>query len=124
MLRYYGGEKVAKGTYWNFSTGQRMTVAAGEVLPGDKETVFYRISPLGILVIGPLLGLVYAAFLPFIGIAMMVKLIGQKAFGGAFEALRAGASFGWRPKEAYLAGKKKKGRDGKKDSDAKTTKTD
>lgn len=61
-----------------------------------------------IIVAGPLLGLMYAAFLPFIGIAMLVKLVGQKAGGGVMEMVRGSASFGWRPSESYLSGKKKK----------------
>ncbi|MEW6108299.1 MAG: hypothetical protein AB1632_03885, partial [Nitrospirota bacterium] len=54
-------------------------------------------------------------FLPFIGIAMLIKVVVQKVAGGAFSTARSTASFGWRPSEAYLAGKKKKekGKEGK-----------
>jgi len=61
-----------------------------------------------IIVAGPVLGLMYAAFLPFIGIAMLVKLVAQKAGGGVMELAHGGASFGWRPSESYLTGRKKK----------------
>jgi hypothetical protein len=53
----------------------------------------------------------YAAFLPFIGIAMFVKLVAKKIGGGAMETVRGSASFGFRPSESYLAGKKKEKKD-------------
>jgi hypothetical protein len=64
------------------------------------------------------LGLLYAAFLPFIGIAMLVKLVAQKAGGGVMEMVHGSASFGWRPSESYLSGKKK---EAKKDEASKDT---
>jgi hypothetical protein len=116
MFKYHGGQKVQKGTYWNFTTGRRIQVTGEEELPGNDKTTYYKLSPLGILVAGPILGLFYAAFLPFIGIAMVVKLLAQKSFGGAFNALGRGISFGWRPGEAYLDGKKKEGKDKNNDN--------
>jgi hypothetical protein len=109
MLRHKGGHKVGKGTYWNFSTGERVDIADEGVLPGNGKTVYYRLPASGILIMGPVIGLIYAAFLPFIGIAMAVKLVAQKVAGMALAPVRSGASFGWRPSESYLAGTKKKG---------------
>ncbi len=63
------------------------------------------------LLFGPLLGLVYFICLPFIAIATIVTLLGGKILGGILSQARNLASFGWRPSEAYLAGKKKKKRD-------------
>lgn len=108
MLKYNGGHKVRKGTYWNFTTGERIDISHEGVLPGDRKTVYFRLPATGILLLGPILGLLYAAFLPFIGIAMLIKVVMQKVAGGAFSTARSTASFGWRPSEAYLAGKKKK----------------
>jgi hypothetical protein len=61
--------------------------------------------------------LLYAAFLPFIGIAMLVKLVAQKAGGGVKEAVQGSASFGWRPSESYLSGRKKKRKKGEASED-------
>lgn len=61
-----------------------------------------------VLVVGPILGLVYAVFLPFIGIALLLQTLAVKIFGGAANSLVKGVSFGWRPIEAYLTGKKNK----------------
>jgi hypothetical protein len=110
MFKYNGGNRVRKGTYWNFSTGERIDVENESVLPGDRKAIYFRLPASGIIILGPILGLIYAAFLPFIGIAMVVKLITQKAAGGVLRLAGRTVSFGWRPSEAYLAGKKKKGK--------------
>jgi len=47
-------------------------------------------------------------FLPFIGIAMTLSLVGRKLASVMTEAAAGSMSFGWRPIEAYLAGKKRK----------------
>lgn len=106
MLRYKGGHKVGKGTYWNFGTGDRIDISDEGILPGDRKAVYFRMPATGILVFGPIMGLLYAIFLPFIGIAMLVKLVIQKVVGEVSLSTRSAASFGWRPSESYLAGKK------------------
>ncbi len=116
-MKHTGGHKVGKGTYWNFDTGERIDMGAEGILPGDGRTVYYRLPASGIVAAGPFLGLLYAAFLPFIGIAMLLKFGLQKAGEQVMGATRAHASFGWRPSESYLAGGKKKGgKETKKDS--------
>ncbi len=117
MIRHKGGHRADKGTYWNFGTGERVDIAVEGVLPGDGRTVYYKLPATGILFMGPVLGLLYAAFLPFIGIAMVAKLVMQKIGRAALGPVRSGASFGWRPSESYLAGKKKKG-NGNSDKEA------
>jgi hypothetical protein len=110
MLRHKGGHKVGKGTYWNFSTGERVDVADEGVLPGNSKTVYHKLPATGTLIMGPAIGLLYGAFLPFIGIAMVVKLVAQKVASMALAPVRGGATFSWRPSESYLAGSKKKGK--------------
>lgn len=60
------------------------------------------------LLFGPLVGLLYFICLPFIAIATIATLLGKKVLGGILNQVRNLVSFGWRPSEAYLAGKKKK----------------
>jgi hypothetical protein len=60
------------------------------------------------LIAGPIMGLIYVISLPFVAIAMVVVLIGRKALGGVLSIVRSLISFGWRPTEAYLGGKKEK----------------
>jgi len=118
MLKYNGGNRVGKGTYWNLTNGERIDIRDEGTLPGDAKKAYYRMPAAAIIVAGPVLGLMYALFLPFIGIAMAVKLVGQKIGGGVMETVQGSASFGWRPSESYLSGRKKKG---KKDEASKET---
>ena len=59
------------------------------------------------LVFGPFIGLAYFISLPFIAIATIIMLIGRNALRGMLSLARNLVSFGWRPSEAYLAGRKK-----------------
>ena len=119
MLKHNGGDRVGKGTYWNLTNGERIDIRDEGILPGDVKKAYYRMPAAAIIVAGPVLGLMYAAFLPFIGIAMLVKLVAQKAGGGVMELVHGSASFGWRPSESYLSGKKNK--EAKKDASSKDT---
>jgi len=119
MLKHNGGDRVGKGTYWNLTNGERIDIRDEGTLPGEAKKTYYKMPAAAIIVAGPVLGLMYAAFLPFIGIAMLVKLVAQKAGGGVMELVHGSASFGWRPSESYLSGKKNK--EAKKDEASKDT---
>ena len=118
MLKHNGGERVGKGTYWNLGNGERVDIQEEGILPGNGKKTYYRMPAAAIIVAAPVLGLMYAAFLPFIGIAMAMKLVGQKMGGRVMETVQGTASFGWRPSESYLSGRKKKA---KKDEVSKET---
>jgi hypothetical protein len=119
MLKHNGGDRVGKGTYWDLTNGERIDITGEGTLPGDVKKSYYRMPAAAIIVVGPVLGLLYAAFLPFIGIAMVVKLVAQKAGGGVMEMAHGSATFGWRPSESYLSGRKTK--EAKKDEASKDT---
>jgi len=89
MLRHNGGEMVGKGTYWNLTNGERIDIAEEGTLPVGRT--YYRMPAAAVLVAAPVLGLLYAAFLPFIGIAMLVKLVAQKIGGGEMETVQSSA---------------------------------
>jgi len=62
----------------------------------------------GLMVLaGPVLGLAYVIALPFIAIGTLVAVVGRKAGGWLIALVSNLVSFGWRPSEAHLAGKKK-----------------
>ncbi len=103
-----GGEIGKAGTYWNMATGERVDMVLQGVLPGSRKAVYIKAPSAAMLALGPVLGLIFAVFLPFIGIAMTVNLICRKAAEGATNAAAGSLSFGWRPIETYLAGRKKK----------------
>jgi hypothetical protein len=107
MLTYKGGNKVEKGTYWELSSGQRIDVADESILSGDNSSTYLRMSAGFMLLAGPVIGLVYVVLLPFIGIATVASVAARKIVGGVFNLIGKSLSFGWRPRTAYLAGKKK-----------------
>ena len=103
-----GGHTVQAGTYWNLSNGSRVQMEQEGVLPGSGTTRYIKAPVPVMLMAAPVIGLVFAVFLPFIGIAMTLNLIGKKLVEGVVSAAAGSVSFGWRPIEAYLAGRKTK----------------
>jgi len=103
-----GGNTVKAGTYWNMANGSRVQMEQEGALPGNGQTRYIKAPVAVMLMAAPVIGLVFAVFLPFIGIAMTLSLIGRKLANAATEAAAGSMSFGWRPIEAYLAGKKRK----------------
>jgi hypothetical protein len=108
MFSYKGGNKVGEGTYWELSSGQRIDVTGEAILNGDGSLTYYRIPSAFMLLIGPAAGLWYVILLPFIGITTVAMLAVRKAVGVMTDIVGKSLSFGWRPKEAYLSGKKNK----------------
>jgi len=107
MSKYHGGNRVKKGTYWNLANGDRVDIADEDILPGDSKAGYTRFPPSLMLLLGPVFGLVYVIALPFIAIATLIMLIGKKLLRGLLNLAGNIMSFGWRPSEAHLAGKKK-----------------
>lgn len=108
MLRHNGGDKVGKGTYWDVTNGERIDIKDEGALPGSGRKRYYRMPAAAVILVAPIIGLLYAAFLPFIGIAMLVKLVAQKTGRAVMDTVQGSASFGWRPSESYLSGRKNK----------------
>jgi hypothetical protein len=103
-----GGYKAEAGTYWNMMNGERVDLDQAGVLPGDAGTNYIKAPMAVMLAAAPVIGLVFAVFLPFIGIVMSAAQAGRKLAGGVTSAAAGSTSFGWRPVEAYLAGRKRK----------------
>jgi len=107
-LGHKSGTTVEKGTYWDLANGQRIDVEQDGILNGEASATYYRI-PTGIMLIaGPVIGLFYVISLPFIAIGTVAALAAGKVVNGLLSLAGTSLSFEWRPKEAYLAGKKKK----------------
>jgi hypothetical protein len=107
MLGYKGGTRVGKGTYWDLANGQRIDVDQEAILRGADSSTYFRV-PTGIMLIaGPIIGLFYVLCLPFISIATVASLAAGKIANGLLGLVGTSMSFEWRPKEAYLSGKKK-----------------
>jgi hypothetical protein len=110
MRKYNGGQKVGKGTYWNFSDGTRVDIQNEGILPGEGGSTYTRFPPGIVLLSGPVIGLCYVIALPFMAAGTILALVGKKILSNVFNALGTLVSFGWRPREAHLAGKSKKPR--------------
>ncbi len=108
MARFTGGDRVYPGAYWNPGTGGLITVREEEVLPGDDRSVYYRIPLVLLFPLGVLLGGLYVAVLPLASIGAAAAVLGRRLFGDFLARARVAVSFGWRPTEAYLAGKEPK----------------
>ena len=55
-MKYTGGHKAGKGTYWNFMTGQRVDLEQEGMLPGDEKARYIKASGAVVLLFGPVLG--------------------------------------------------------------------
>ena len=108
MHTYKGGQKVGKGTYWNFSNGTRVDISDEGILPGDTSATYTRFPPGIVLLVGPVIGLCYVIALPFMAVGTVLALVGKKVVSSLLNVLGNLVSFGWRPSEAHLAGKRKK----------------
>lgn len=108
MLTYKTGQKVGKGTYWDLASGQRVDVLEDAVLSGGGAASYIRMSPGAMLVSGPVIGLIYSILMPFIGIGSIVVIAGTRLLTGVYNVAVKSVSFGWKPGNAYLSGKKKK----------------
>lgn len=105
-IRKSGGQTAPRGNYWNFSTGERVRLTSEAVLPGDGKQAYFRVHPVVLLLSAPVLGLLYAIFLPAIGIVMAIVAVGRKITTSMTHGLAKGATFNWQPSAAYLAHKK------------------
>jgi len=114
MLTYKGGNTVGKGTYWDLASGRRIDVVGEDVLAGNGTATYVRMSSAVMLVSGPVIGLLYVILMPFIGTAAVVTLAARKVLEGPYHLIAKSISFGWQPRNAYLAGKKNKKEEGKK----------
>jgi hypothetical protein len=115
MLIWKGAQQAVTGTYWDISTGDRISIKDQGTLPGDYSKTYIKASSAVVLLFGPVVGLSFAIFLPFIGIAMAVSFAGKKILSACKPAAqRVGNSavknifFAWKPLQAYLAGRQKR----------------
>jgi hypothetical protein len=109
MKRFNGGTKVAGGYYFNVTSWEFATISDDQgSLPGDATQQYIHVPLLALFVVAPVLGLVFAMFLPFIGFALPIYALGKAVVGTGKEMAHEAAatvSPQWRPGEAYLAGK-------------------
>lgn len=129
-MSYAGGEKVPKGSYWNFSTGERVRISSEGILPGESSQSYCKAPPMVIFSIGAVVAFMLLYVFPkylvqfyepytetlvrayivldFVligGILACMTVIGlQDILGGELRT----ATFDWRPARAYFAGRRQK----------------
>ena len=62
-----GGQTVKAGTYWDLENGNRVQMDQEGTLPGSEKTRYIKAPAAVMLMAAPIIGLVFAVFLPFIG---------------------------------------------------------
>jgi hypothetical protein len=115
MKRFEPTNNVTAGFYLNLNTwGMTAVPAEGGTLEGAAGDRFVRIPMLAMLVIAPLLGAVYAIFLPFIGFALLFQHLGRiLARKGEDAIVRLGVWMvpEWQAGVAYLEGRARRGKE-------------
>lgn len=108
MSRHHGGEQVKAGFYFNLGTWEVTTLSGeGGTLPGGRDARFQRVPTLVLLVFAPLMGALYAIFLPFIGIAMVLQYLAVRVWRIGREgahAVVAALAPSWHPVTAHFSG--------------------
>jgi hypothetical protein len=106
MKRYFGNQVVKKGIYLSLKQRDFVTIESeSDVLPGGTDERYVKIAPIAMIVLGPIMGLVYVIFLPFISFAMVLGLMAHRAFLGLRflgRSLVGEATLHWMPGVAYL----------------------
>jgi hypothetical protein len=113
MLTYKGGNRVGKGTYWDVVSGRRIDVVGEAVLAGGGATTYVK-APAGVALLStPIIGLIYVVLMPFLGMTAIATIVGARVLRGIADGIGKSLTFGWRPSNAYLSGKKRKKHDAK-----------
>jgi hypothetical protein len=109
MKRYQGGTTVQGGYYWNLSSWE-ITPVEGDVgrLPNSTSANFLRLPLPLLFAVVPLMGALFAFFLPALGFVMvawaLAKTMAEMVRSAAGE-MAATVTPAWRPGEAHFAGK-------------------
>lgn len=78
-MAHKGGNEVKGGFFWKKGDWEIVTVEGRRGrLPGTEEAEYLRIPALLFIPVALTLGAAYVIFLPFIGFAMLAKVIVQK----------------------------------------------
>lgn len=109
---HLGGSEAKTGLYLSRRHLSFHSLEDGERLPGDGTEEYLAVPWFALLIAGPLLGLAYVVFLPFLGIATVLWLLASKLVEFVGTAVRASARVlrpGWEPAMAFLGKSKPRG---------------
>lgn len=79
ITKHTGGELVKGGVYWSRSAGEFVSIQAeGGRLSGDANDVYYKAPLPLVLIVGPIMGLAFALFLPISGLMVLIPFLADK----------------------------------------------
>ncbi len=110
IKKHHGGTEADTGLYLNWKRLSFHSHEEGESLPGDSSDEYLSVPWFALLIAGPILGLTYVIFLPFLGIATVLWLGATKLAELATAAARASVRVlrpGWEPAMAFLSRSKR-----------------
>lgn len=83
FTRHNGGDVVPPGFYWNLNRWEAQIVPRpGAALKDEASSRYLRMPLVALFVVAPVMGGVYAFFLPFIGFALVVAYLVRRIGGG------------------------------------------
>jgi hypothetical protein len=86
IKRHVGGETVRGGVYWSMKAGEFIALPAeGGKLDGGADHAYIKATLPVVLVVGPIMGLAFAMFLPLSGLLVLIPFLGTK-LRGAFSS--------------------------------------
>ena len=112
MTRHHGGETVQAGAYFNAKALSFKVLDDEETLPGAAADEYVALPMAAMLVVGPALGLVYAIFLPVVGLAMAAAALLEKPATAMARVTRPA----WQPALSFLSRGKKGKATGRSDA--------
>ncbi|MFZ3122610.1 MAG: hypothetical protein WA104_04495 [Thermodesulfovibrionales bacterium] len=87
MFRFYGGQVVKKGTYWNLSNGENIELGHEKFLPGNRQVRYLKAPTIGVFILGPISGLLFICLLPLMSLLIGLTLLSRIAI--ASDALKS-----------------------------------
>jgi len=98
----------AVGLYWHLRNWELITLSGREELP-EPRAAYVQVPLVCFLAMAPLMGAVYAMFLPFIGFALVLAYLSRKLGAAIADSLTWSLQMfcsPWRPGEAHLTERK------------------
>lgn len=86
-MTHKGGSEVKGGLYWNKGEWEIVTVEGEKGrLPGNEDAQYLRIPTILFPPVAMIVSIAYVIFLPFIGFAMLLKVIVNKIRSGGLRS--------------------------------------
>src|SRR5512142_3137200 len=98
MTKHTGGNDAKAGFYWNLKKWEMVTLSGqGGALPGKPGDQYLKVPMVAFLFVAPVMGGLYAFFLPFIGFAMLATFLARKAGSAVFGRVGGLVTPDWQP---------------------------